>query len=44
MAADLRPLALKHPDYVDSPEFMVRFFIETVRANLHMVLCFSPGL
>lgn len=43
MAAELRPFAVKErADFVDSPEFLSRYFIDSVRANLHMVLCMSP--
>ncbi|KAJ1446978.1 dynein heavy chain and region D6 of dynein motor-domain-containing protein [Pelagophyceae sp. CCMP2097] len=42
MAADLRAWAAKRPDYADTPEFLAKNFYDTVRANLHVVLCFSP--
>ena len=43
MGADLRPFAIKErPDFVDTPENLVSYFIDRVRANLHIVLAFSP--
>lgn len=42
MASELRPEAAKQPNFVDTPEFLARNFYDTVRANLHIVLCFSP--
>jgi len=43
IAAELRPIAAKErPDFVDTPDNLVRFFIDRVRANLHFVLAFSP--
>jgi len=43
IAAELRPIAAKErPGFVDTPENLVRFFIDRVRANLHFVLAFSP--
>jgi dynein heavy chain len=43
MASELRPLAMKQiPNFVDSPDNMVKFFIDRVRSNLHVVLCMSP--
>jgi dynein heavy chain len=44
MAADLRTEFLQvRPRQRDTPENLVRFFIDRVRANLHLVLCVSPG-
>lgn len=43
MAAELRPFAFKeNPHFLDTPENLVRYFIERVRANLHIILCMSP--
>ena len=43
MAAELRPFAQKErPDFQDTTDFLNRYFIDSVRANLHMVLCMSP--
>jgi dynein heavy chain len=43
MASELRPLALKTiPNFVDSTDNLVKFFIDRVRSNLHIVLCMSP--
>ncbi len=43
MAAELRSLAIKQsPNFVESSDNLVRFFIDRVRSNLHIVLCMSP--
>eukprot|EP01041_Mallomonas_annulata_P002980 gene2980-5847_t len=43
MASELRLHAMKTiPDFVDSAENLVKFFIDRVRSNLHIVLCMSP--
>ncbi|KAJ1421934.1 putative axonemal dynein gamma heavy chain, partial [Ochromonadaceae sp. CCMP2298] len=43
MASELRPLAVKQvPNFVESPDNLVKFFIDRVRNNLHVVLCMSP--
>jgi dynein heavy chain, axonemal len=43
LASELRPIAVKQiPNYVDTPDNLVKFFIERVRSNLHVVMCMSP--
>lgn len=43
LAAELRPVAIKTvPNFVDSPDNLVKFFIDRVRSNLHIILCMSP--
>ncbi len=43
MASELRPHAIKAiPNFVESPDNLVKFFIDRVRSNLHVVLCMSP--
>jgi dynein heavy chain len=43
IASDLRgPLKKFRPDVVDTIENLWSFFIDRVKANLHVVLCFSP--
>jgi dynein heavy chain, axonemal len=43
MAAELRTAAFKEkPHFQDTPENLVRYFIDRVRANLHIILCMSP--
>lgn len=38
-----RRFAIKErPDFVDTPENLVSYFIDRVRDNLHIVLAFSP--
>mgnify|MGYP001192382363 FL=1 len=41
MASDIQQYAPKGVP-VDTPESLVKFFFDTVRRNLHVVLCFSP--
>ncbi|MES1907829.1 MAG: hypothetical protein MHM6MM_000869 [Cercozoa sp. M6MM] len=44
ICAELRPVAMKEdPNRDNSPRAIYRYFIQRVRANLHVVLCFSPG-
>ena len=43
MASELRTLAIKQiPNFVDTPDNLVRHFVDRVRSNLHVVLCMSP--
>ncbi|KAJ3055739.1 Dynein heavy chain 5, axonemal [Rhizophlyctis rosea] len=43
ISSDLRgPLKKARPQVVDSIENLWQFFIDRVKANLHVVLCFSP--
>jgi dynein heavy chain, axonemal len=43
IASDLRvPLKKTRPDVVDTIENLWSFFIDRVKSNLHVVLCFSP--
>ena len=43
MASELRNLAIKQvPNFVETPDNLVKFFIDRVRSNLHIVLCMSP--
>ena len=43
MASELRPIAIKTiPNFVETPDNLVKFFIDRVRSNLHVVLCMSP--
>lgn len=43
IASDLRaPLKKFRPDVVDTIENLWAFFIDRVKSNLHVVLCFSP--
>uniref|UniRef100_A0A7S1KLW9 AAA+ ATPase domain-containing protein n=2 Tax=Percolomonas cosmopolitus TaxID=63605 RepID=A0A7S1KLW9_9EUKA len=40
---ELRPIAVKsQPNFMATPDNMYKFLINTVRDNLHVVLCFSP--
>ena len=39
MASDIQQYA---PNTCDTPESLIKFFFDTVRRNLHVVLCFSP--
>ena len=41
MAGDIQQYAPKGTP-VDTPESLTKFFFDTVRRNLHVVLCFSP--
>lgn len=41
--ADVRPaMQAEKPDVIDTPENVWKYFVERVRLNLHIVLCFSP--
>merc|ERR1719446_1490618 len=43
MIGEMAPLySKKFPDLEESRDAIVRFFFDQVRANLHIVLCFSP--
>jgi dynein heavy chain len=43
MASELRTLAMKQiPNFVETPDNLVKFFIDRVRSNLHVILCMSP--
>jgi dynein heavy chain, axonemal len=42
MAAELRNIAIKTPNFIETPDNLVKFFIDRVRSNLHIVLCMSP--
>jgi dynein heavy chain, axonemal len=43
MVADLRAsFAKERPDSADNTENLVKYFVDVVRKNLHMVLCMSP--
>lgn len=43
LASELRPLALRQATaFVDTVDNLVKFFIDRVRSNLHIVLCMSP--
>lgn len=43
IASDLRgPLKKARPGVLDTIENLWQFFIDRVKANLHVVLCFSP--
>ncbi|KAI8902513.1 dynein heavy chain and region D6 of dynein motor-domain-containing protein [Globomyces pollinis-pini] len=43
LSGDMRlPMKKQRPDVVDSVENLWQFFIDRVKANLHVVLCFSP--
>lgn len=44
MCADMRGPAMKeNPKYVDTPDNNYRYFVDRVRDNLHIVMCFSPA-
>ncbi|KAJ3258377.1 Dynein heavy chain 5, axonemal [Boothiomyces macroporosus] len=43
ISGDMRlPMKKQRPDVVDTVENLWQFFIDRVKANLHVVLCFSP--
>jgi dynein heavy chain len=43
MASELRTLAIRQiPNFVETPDNLVKFFIDRVRSNLHVILCMSP--
>jgi len=43
MVADLRAeFARERPDALDNTENLVKYFVDVVRKNLHIVLCMSP--
>jgi dynein heavy chain len=42
MAGELGPDARKEPGFVETTDNLVKYFINRVRDNLHMVLCMSP--
>jgi dynein heavy chain len=43
MASELRTLAIKAvPNFVENTDNLVKYFIDRVRSNLHVVLCMSP--
>ena len=43
MVADLRAdFAKERPDSIDNTENLVKYFVDIVRKNLHIVLCMSP--
>jgi dynein heavy chain len=43
MASELRSLAIKQvPNFVETPDNMVKFFIDRVRSNLHIIMSMSP--
>jgi len=43
MAMELRTIAIKTiPNFVDSADNLIKFFIDRVRSNLHLVICMSP--
>src|SRR5579871_5209465 len=41
--AELRGVAKKEePNFRDTPDNLYRYFLDRIRDNLHVVLCFSP--
>ena len=44
MCSDLRGAAkAENPDFDDTPDNLYKYFIDRIRDNLHIVLCFSPA-
>jgi dynein heavy chain len=44
MCSDLRiPARKENKDFIDTPDNLYRYFIDRIRDNLHIVLCFSPA-
>jgi len=44
MCSDLRgPARKENPDFIDTPDNLYKYFIDRIRDNLHIVLCFSPA-
>ena len=43
LASELRPIAMKLiPNFIDTTDNLVKFFIDRVRSNLHIAICMSP--
>ncbi|GBG28853.1 Dynein heavy chain 5, axonemal [Hondaea fermentalgiana] len=43
MASDMRSIAIKEqPGFIDTPENLTRYFVDSIRDKLHMILCMSP--